>query len=105
MSFGPDDSGPSMGEYEYWYALCNNPHEDAIYESSAHHPLLDEESPPSSLNAPIGKWRVRGGALLEISKMSTEHLRNAIRFFTRAGRGDHAKIQELWEELARRFDK
>lgn len=88
-----DDTGPSMGEYEYMYALCNDPYE------------FREEAPPSSLSAPVGKWRVRGGAELEISKMTVEHLQNAIRFFTRAGWGDHAKIQELWEELVCRATK
>lgn len=95
-----DDNGPSMGEYEYMYALCNDPNEDAIYESSAIHPL--EELPRPLDSVPPGKWRVRGGAVLEIKTMTDEHLRNAIRLFTHSGWGEHMKIQELWEELGRR---
>jgi len=85
-----EDDGPSMGEYEYQYALCNDP--DEFHELKAL-PTLD---------APVGKWRVRSGAVLEIAKMSAEHLQNAINLFTRAGWGEHTKIDELREELARR---
>jgi hypothetical protein len=85
-----DDTGPSMGEYEYQYALCNNPDQ------------FEEPTAPSLDSVPAGKWRVRGGAVLEIAKMSAEHLRNAINLFERAGHGDHMKIRELREELARR---
>lgn len=75
----------SMSEYEIAYALCNEP--------------FEAERPPPS---PPGKWRVRGGALLEICKMTDEHLRNAISLFMREGRGDEPKIDELRAELARR---
>ena len=86
----------SMGEYEEEYALCQNAglDEDAIYESSALHPLEEPPPPP-----PYGLWRVRGGALLKIREMTDEHLRNAIALFTRNGRGGEPKIKELREEL------
>jgi hypothetical protein len=57
---------------------------------------------PGSLNELAGYWRTRDGRVLEIAKMSRAHLVNAIRFFDRAGWGDHWKIRELCEELARR---
>lgn len=80
----------SESEYEYMYALCNDPSE------------FGEPTAPSLDSVPAGKWRVRGGAVLEISRMAVEHLRNAIALFTCAGHGDHTKIRELREELARR---
>ena len=88
----------SEGEYQYQVALCESAgNEDAIYESSALHPL-EESLPP----VPEGYWRVRGGALLEIAKMSTEHLKNAIAFFERNDGGRGKKIKELRAELGRR---
>jgi hypothetical protein len=82
----------SEGEYEYQYALCNDPGE--FYDDGPSAKSLD--------SVPAGKWRVRGGAVLEIVGMSVEHLRNAINLFERAGWADHMKIRELREELARR---
>ena len=82
----------SEAEYEYQYALCNDP--DQFHDDGPSAKSLD--------SVPAGKWRVRGGAVLEIAKMSVEHLRNAISLFEHAGHGDHMKIRELREELARR---
>lgn len=80
----------SQGEYEYQYALCNEPPDDLpqrkVYVA----------------DAPEGRWTVRGGAQLEIAKMSDAHLRNAIAFFERHGEGQNKKIEELRQELARR---
>jgi hypothetical protein len=88
----------SEGEYQYQMALCDAAgNEDAIYESSSLHPLEEPLSP-----VPEGFWRVRGGALLEIAKMSTEHLKNAINYFERNDGGRHSKIEELRAELERR---
>jgi len=77
----------SEGEYQYQVALC----ESAGLED------IEPVPPP----APVGYWRVRGGALLEIVKMSTEHLKNAINYSER-NRSVSAKIDELREELGRR---
>ncbi len=77
----------SEGEYQYQMALC---------ESAG---LENIEYPP---NAPEGHWRVRGGALLEIAKMTTEHLKNAIAYFERTGGGSSEKIEELRAELGGR---
>lgn len=55
-----------------------------------------------SLNAPTGIWKTRDGRVLEIAKMSTLHIGNAIRYFDRAGWSEHEKIGELRAELARR---
>ncbi len=82
----------SEAEYEYQYALCNDP--DQFYDDGPSAKSLD--------SVPAGKWRVRGGAVLEIAAMSVEHLQNAINLFVRSGHGDHMKIRELREELARR---
>ena len=81
----------SEAEYELQWQLCNEDHFDPPIESTR---SLD--------SVPAGKWRVRGGAVLEISGMTVEHLKNAIALFVRAGHGDHMKIRELREELARR---
>lgn len=78
----------SEGEYQYQMALCE----------SAGREDFKEPPPPS----PEGYWRVRGGALLEIAKMSTEHLKNAINYFERNDGGRSAKIEELRTELAGR---
>lgn len=77
----------SEGEYEYQYALCNDAGRDDEAASVPH-------------KAPVGQWRVRSGAVLKISEMSVEHLKNAISYFERGGQGDNAKIKELREELA-----
>jgi hypothetical protein len=79
--------GMSESEYERQYALCNDVRRDDDYERV------------TAPKAPAGYWRVRGGALLEIRKMTTDHLKNAINLFTNIGHGDHAKIKELREEL------
>jgi hypothetical protein len=77
----------SEGEYEYQYGLCNDPD-------------LDDE--PPALKTPRGRWRTREGEELEVGVMSTKHIRNVIKLFTRAGWGDHRKLDELRLELARR---
>lgn len=100
-----DDTGPSMGEYEYMYALCNDPDEFAGDRADERRYIrgVHEMAFGTSLDeVPAGKWKVRGGAVLEISKMTKPHLENAIKLFTRAGHADHMKIRELREELARR---
>jgi len=112
-----DDDGMSMGEYEYMYGLCNGPDdEDAIYESSAHHPLEDESQSnwegwnPGEHGLPEpGLWRVRDGAILKIAEMTDRHLANAIRLFERKraeirpfALTEHPKITELKNELERR---
>lgn len=78
----------SEGEYQYQMALCDS----AGYDTREH----------QSLDVRVGCWRVRGGSILKIRKMSVAHLKNAIGYFERAGRGSHSKIQELRAELARR---
>jgi hypothetical protein len=72
--------------------------EDAIYESSAHHPLFDEE--PSDVG--IGFWRTGSREVLRISEMTDRHLRNAIDFSERFDIADAGKINELRAELAKR---
>lgn len=75
----------SEGEYQYQLALC------------------DEAGRPDAVPAaPKGRWRVRGGALLEIRGMTDAHLRNAIAFFERRGDGQDKKIGELRIELKKR---
>jgi crotonobetainyl-CoA:carnitine CoA-transferase CaiB-like acyl-CoA transferase len=64
--------------------------------------LAGESLPPESLSAPYGSWQTRDGRLLAVVDMTTAHLRDAIRLFERFGWGDHGKIRELREELARR---
>jgi hypothetical protein len=66
--------------------------EDAIYESSALHPL---EEPVR-----VGFWRTTTGEMA-ISEMTDRHLRNAIAFGERK-RLDPEKIDELRAELAKR---
>jgi len=77
----------SEGEYQYQLALCDNAGQE------------DMEPLPET---PNGYWRVRSGATLEICKMSTEHLKNAIEYFTKIGKSNHMKILELCLELDRR---
>ena len=55
-----------------------------------------------SLNERDGYWRTRDGRVLEITGMTSKHLKSAVSLFDRAGWGDHSKIRELREELARR---
>lgn len=65
--------------------------EDAIYESSALHPL---EEPVR-----VGRWRVSSGEEIRISEMTDRHLHNAIAFAEKKGLD---KLAELRAELATR---
>ena len=55
-----------------------------------------------SLNEETGRWRCRDGLVLAVADMSTKHLENAIRYFSRVGWSEHWKIVELRGELAGR---
>lgn len=81
----PLGRGGEMSEGEY--ARCNDVTRD------------DDHERVTAPKAPVGYWRVRGGALLEIRTMTVEHIKNAINLFANSGHGDHAKIKELREEL------
>jgi len=61
-----------------------------------------EPDTASSLDERVGHWRTRDGRVLAIAEMEIGHLENAIRFFARAGWGDHPKIEELRGEILRR---
>jgi hypothetical protein len=60
---------------------------------------------PETSPIPKGFWRVRGGALLEIQKMTDEHIANALAFFEERGTYRHVKLDELREEQRRRKGK
>lgn len=77
--------GMSEGEYQSMYEACD-----------------EGDPPPPALQQPYGYWRTRHGEQLKIVEMDTSHIKNAIKLFTRAGWGDHTKLRELREELARR---
>jgi len=64
--------------------------------------LRQREVPPPSLAEKYGFWRTRDGRVIEIAKMADKHIESAIALFTRAGWGDHSKIQELRSERKRR---
>ena len=48
------------------------------------------------------EWSTRDARAFKIAEMTTSHLDNAIRYFERAGLGEHPKIVELREERKRR---
>ena len=77
----------SEGEYEFQRALCDEPPD-----------YIDRHS----FTERHGCWRVRGGAILKIRKMTTSHLQNAIALFERGGQSSHPKLVELRDELKRR---
>lgn len=79
--------GMSEGEYQAMYADPDDP---------------DDCGPPRSLGERSGYWRKRDGPVIEVSAMTTRHLLSAVALFDRAGWGDHPKIRELREEIARR---
>lgn len=79
---------------------------DGAYEAMLAEIMQDARVLPvmrvGSLSESFGYWRTRDGRVLEIAKMSTLHIDNAIRYFVRAKWGKHEKIDELRTELARR---
>lgn len=77
----------SEGEYQAYQGMCDGP------------PVGDE---PEALEMPLGQWLMKDKRTLKIRKMTTTHLANAIKLFTKAGWGDHHKIEELRRALARR---
>ncbi len=81
----------SEAEYEYQYALCNEPPDDC--------------DPPPPLEMSPGYWRTRDGQVLEIKSMSATHIANAVALFERSGWPEHDKIRELRAELNRRAKK
>ena len=77
--------------------------EDAIYESSANHPLLENEILELQSTVPNGLWRTMSGQQIEISSMTEAHLRNAIAWAERMGYGGSEKLVELRMELEARI--
>lgn len=75
--------------------------EDSIYESSASHPLFDEDFH----DVGSGVWRTSSGEMLKISEMTDRHLRNAIAYAKRVGIIDRDKISELQAQLELRGTK
>lgn len=81
--------------------------EDAIYESSAYHPLEKDWDPAEDgfwelqTSVPGGFW-ISSGGMLKISEMSVEHLRNAIAWAVRCGFEGSGKLAELRVELEKR---
>lgn len=93
-----------MTEGEYQAIMDPDPwdfdNEDAIYESSANHPLEDGFWELQG-DTPEGAWTTASGDI-KISEMTDEHLRNAIAWALRNGYEGSGKLSELQTELEKR---
>ena len=99
VEVAPHGCAEDMSEGEY-QAMFDDVFYDVLESSfSLNAPAYPWIFPPM---APTGIWKTRDGRVLEIAKMSTLHIGNAIRYFDRAGWSEHEKIGELRAELARR---
>ncbi len=65
-------------------------------------PPAEPWAPLSLREALSGYWRTQDGRVLPIVEMDTAHLKSAIALFSKSGNGDHAKLDELRREIARR---
>lgn len=107
-AYHPLGSGTEMSEGEYQAALAD----DDLSEHAQDARDFDYDGDmqearranlESFLDGPFpGEWVTRDARVLKIADMTTSHLDNAVRYFERAGLGEHPKVLELKQERGRR---